>query len=139
MDRFTHLGVYGILKKDDKVLLIKKGRGPHTGKWDFPGGSIEFGEEPYQTLIREFEEETGISALTGTIKTTLSYTLIWPFKADKLEEMHHIGIIYDVKLVDDTFNLRTDGDGQDSLGAKWIPMRDLIDMPVTPFVKNIFG
>jgi len=139
MDRFTHIGVYGVLKKNDKVLLIKKGRGPHTGKWDFPGGSIEFGEEPYHTLIREFEEETGITQLIGTIKTTLSYTLIWPFKENQLEEMHHIGIIYDVELKDETFNLRTDGDGHDSLGAEWINVQDLKDMPVTPFVKNIFS
>jgi 8-oxo-dGTP diphosphatase len=69
----------------------------------------------------------------------MSYTLIWPFKEDKLEEMHHIGMIYDVELVDETFNLRTDGDGQDSLGAKWINVQDLKNMPVTPFVKNIFG
>lgn len=54
MIKYTQLGVYGVLVKNDKVLLIKKARGPHTGKWDFPGGSIEFGEEPYEALKRSF-------------------------------------------------------------------------------------
>lgn len=67
MNKYTHLGVYGILIENNKVLLIKKARGPHKGKWDLPGGTIEFGEEPYTTLIREFEEETGITSMEGTI------------------------------------------------------------------------
>lgn len=44
MIRHTHLGVYGVLVVSGEVLLIKKARGPHTGKWDFPGGTIEFGD-----------------------------------------------------------------------------------------------
>ncbi|MNG21511.1 8-oxo-dGTP diphosphatase [compost metagenome] len=60
--------------KDNRVLLIQKDRGPHTGKWDLPGGTIEFGEDPYDTLIREFEEETGITQLKGAIRSALSYT-----------------------------------------------------------------
>jgi 8-oxo-dGTP diphosphatase len=125
--------------KNNNVLLIKKGRGPHKGKWDLPGGSIEFGEEPYQTLIREFEEETGVTELHGVIKTSLSYTLIHPLKEDELEEMHHIGIIYDVALKNESYDLKTDGDGQDSLGAKWIDVKELKHIPLTPFVKSIFS
>ncbi len=33
MEKYTHLGVYGILINDNKILLIKKSRGPHKGKW----------------------------------------------------------------------------------------------------------
>ncbi|WP_127529742.1 NUDIX hydrolase [Paenibacillus kobensis] len=136
MQQYRHMGVYGVLVKDNRVLLIKKGRGPHTGKWDLPGGTIEFGEEPYDTLIREFEEETGIVELRGTIRSALSYTLIHPFKGE-LEELHHIGIIYDVTLLSETFDLKADGDEQDSLGAQWIALEELPDLPVTPFVEQL--
>ncbi|MGZ9583503.1 NUDIX domain-containing protein [Paenibacillus marinisediminis] len=68
MQKYTHLGIYGVLIRDGKILLIQKGRGPHKGKWDLPGGTVEFGEEPYQTLLREFEEETGITDIRGTIR-----------------------------------------------------------------------
>lgn len=40
MKEFRHLGVYGILIKNDKILLIKKGNGPYKGLLDLPGGTI---------------------------------------------------------------------------------------------------
>lgn len=116
MKRHTHLGVYGVLVRNNQVLLVRKGRGPHTGKWDFPGGTIEFGETPYETLLREFEEETGLTRLQGTIRASFSYTLIHSFQKNELEELHHIGILYDVELTSDGDELKTYGDGQDSLG-----------------------
>ncbi len=36
----THLGVYGIVIKEDKILLVKKSRGAYIGKYDLPGGSF---------------------------------------------------------------------------------------------------
>lgn len=138
MNRHTHLGVYGILIKDAKILLIKKSRGPHKGKWDLPGGSIEFGEEPYEALIRELYEETGIQQFSATIRAAKSYTLIYPIKENQLEELHHIGILYDVELTSKAFELKIDGDGEDSLGAEWVPLEELEHMETTPFVKEIF-
>ncbi|MEK5254502.1 NUDIX domain-containing protein [Paenibacillus sp. FSL F4-0125] len=135
--KHTHLGVYGVLVINHRVLLIKKARGPHTGKWDFPGGSIEFGEEPYETLKREFWEETGITSLKGELQDSISYTLIYPYSDTQLEELHHIGIIYEVELLDLNYELKTDGDEQDSLGAQWIDIEQLNTLELTPFVKKI--
>lgn len=139
MIRHTHLGVYGVLVVSGEVLLIKKARGPHTGKWDFPGGTIEFGEEPYETLKREFWEETGITNLKGEIRDSISYTLIYPYTELQLEELHHIGIIYDVELVDFNFDLKTSGDDQDSLGARWIAIEQLSTLELTPFVEKMMS
>ncbi len=50
--------------KDDKVLLIKRGKPPRMGQWSIPGGRIEPGETEIQACLRELKEETGI---TGTI------------------------------------------------------------------------
>lgn len=139
MNKHTHLGVYGILIKNNQILLIKKSRGPHKGKWDLPGGSIEFGEDPYETLKREFDEETGIHELEGRIRTAISYTLIYPFKEDELEELHHIGIIYDVELTSNQYELKTDGDGEDSLGACWIHIDEIDNIETTPFVRGVLS
>ena len=59
-----HLGVYGVIINDNKVLLIKKSRGAYTGQYDLPGGSIEHGEKPSETLKREIMEETGMVVKT---------------------------------------------------------------------------
>jgi 8-oxo-dGTP diphosphatase len=45
---------------DGKILLTKNTRG-----WDFPGGHIEAGETPEQTIRREILEETG--AIAGAL------------------------------------------------------------------------
>lgn len=52
-ERRTHLGVYALLMYGDAVILVRKGRGPYSGKWDLPGGRIEFGEAPQEALERE--------------------------------------------------------------------------------------
>ena len=135
MEKYTHLGVYGVLIKDGSILLVRKARGPYKGKWDLPGGSIEFGEEPEQTLKREFLEETGLGSIRGRMQTAVSCTIIYERTVDELEEMHHIGIIYQVELEMANAPIKRDGDGQDSLGAEWIPLEKLKFIPVTPFVE----
>lgn len=53
--------VAGILKKDDKILIARKREGkPLAGLWEFPGGKIEEGETPEESLVRELMEEMEI-------------------------------------------------------------------------------
>ena len=43
-----------------EVLLIKRGRTPWKGKFAFPGGFVDYGEDPEIAVLRELLEETGI-------------------------------------------------------------------------------
>jgi 8-oxo-dGTP diphosphatase len=44
------------------VLIAQRPEGKSmAGLWEFPGGKIESGERPEQTLIRELSEELGIT------------------------------------------------------------------------------
>lgn len=52
-----------IINKEGKILLVKRDREWHKeshGKWEFPGGKIDFGETPEEACIREAKEESGI-------------------------------------------------------------------------------
>jgi ADP-ribose pyrophosphatase YjhB (NUDIX family) len=48
-----------------RLLLIRRGRDPHRGRWSLPGGRIEAGESPEQAVEREVREETGLSVRAG--------------------------------------------------------------------------
>lgn len=43
-----------ICLRSGKILLVRK----KGGKWNFPGGTIEDGEQPIQAAVRELREET---------------------------------------------------------------------------------
>ena len=50
-----------LVDADGRVLLTERPAGKSmAGLWEFPGGKIETGERPEETLIRELKEEIGI-------------------------------------------------------------------------------
>jgi 8-oxo-dGTP diphosphatase len=51
-----------LIDTDNRVLLAQRPPGKAlAGLWEFPGGKLEPGERPETTLIRELQEEIGIS------------------------------------------------------------------------------
>ncbi|HEX4527236.1 MAG TPA: NUDIX domain-containing protein [Gaiellaceae bacterium] len=52
--------VQGILERDGRVLLARRGIEPRRGFWDLPGGFLHETESAVEGLRREFREETGL-------------------------------------------------------------------------------
>lgn len=132
----THLGVYGIVIENEKILLVKKSRGAYIGKYDLPGGSFEHGEKPIETLKREFMEETNLKIKEAEIIDANSTVVKWenPY-INKVENMHHIGIIYEIKSYEGI--IKEDADGLDSLGASWHCIADLKKEDISPLTYDI--
>ncbi|MFC1711108.1 NUDIX hydrolase [Patescibacteria group bacterium] len=54
------LGIGIIIKRKNKILLLKR-KGSHgIDQWSLPGGYLEFGETFKQCAVREVKEETGL-------------------------------------------------------------------------------
>jgi mutator protein MutT len=51
-----------IINEEGKILLTHRGPSARNqvGKWEAPGGKVEFGETAEQTIVREAKEELGI-------------------------------------------------------------------------------
>jgi 8-oxo-dGTP diphosphatase len=57
----------GLILRGGEVLICQRRADQAMAlKWEFPGGKMEPGESAEQALVRELEEELGISATAGT-------------------------------------------------------------------------
>ena len=50
-----------------KVLLLRRGNWPALGKWTFPGGYVDFGENAADAAVRETREEVGMRVELGSL------------------------------------------------------------------------
>ncbi len=83
--------VYGVVIKDNKVLLAKE-----WGKYDFPGGGIEIGEATEHALIREYKEETGLNVKVKNILYADNSFFKLPFDGNFVHSIH---LYYECSLV----------------------------------------
>jgi ADP-ribose pyrophosphatase YjhB (NUDIX family) len=58
---YPFVGIGVVIWKDDKFLLIQRGKLPRMGQWSIPGGRQELGETVKETVLRETLEETGLT------------------------------------------------------------------------------
>ena len=126
MEQSKHLGAYGLILKDNKILLINKVGGPYDGKLDLPGGTIEWGETPEEALMRELEEEVGIKIINYELFDGNAVIIKWKHKG-KIEQIHHIGFFYIINdFINDIKNdITITEQNDDSNGARFYNIRKL--------------
>lgn len=61
------------IRKNQRLLLIRKKRGLGAGKVNAPGGKIERGETPAQAAVRETREEVGVIPLDLSARGILRF------------------------------------------------------------------
>lgn len=95
--QITRVGVYGVVIENGEMLVVRQQRGPFAGKFDFPGGGIEFGETVEEALRREFIEEVVMKFDTMQFIDNLTATVEVPSTLTKEPySFYQIGMIYKV-------------------------------------------
>ena len=108
------VAVGAVVVVDDRLLLIRRGRGPAAGEWSVPGGRVERGETLAEAVVRELAEETGVEAVCGPL-------VGW---VERISDDHHFVILdFWATLLDD----RPPVAGDDAAEAEWVPLSDVAE------------
>jgi len=130
MKKIVRYGAYGIVIKEGKILLSLKKTGPYKDFWDLPGGKIEFGETPEETLKRELLEEVAICG--NNFQLLFVGNNIAEYKEQKGKyKFHHLGIVYKVKEFLRLSNLICEETNS------WFLLNEMPEK-LTPFAKQFY-
>ena len=122
--------VAALIKNEDKILIAKRSTGDKEvfGKWEFPGGKVEFGEDEYQAIEREIKEEFELEIKAKELLTNNICT--YPNKVVDLR-------LYYCEYVSGTFKLH------DHSEYRWVNKEELLmydlapaDIPLAEYVSE---
>jgi 8-oxo-dGTP diphosphatase len=107
-----------LIDADRRVLIAQRPEGkPMAGLWEFPGGKVEQGETPEETLIRELEEELGIITQVPCLAPLT-------FASHAYEDFHLLMPLYICRRYEGIAR------GLEGQAVKWVRTRDLRDYPM---------
>lgn len=109
-----------VFNAEGEILLIKRGKNPHYGRWMIPGGALEWGETLEAAAVREVREETGIEIAIESFIETIEAILPG-------DEGHHF-VIMDFAARSIGGILKADSD---ALDAVWAPVASLARYDLT--------
>ena len=96
------------------ILLITRGRPPFKGHFAFPGGFVDYGEDPEDACLRELKEECCIEGHTPELVCVAG-------KPDRDPRKHVVSIVYHVH-VDPAHEVKA---GDDAATAKWYDLAEV--------------
>jgi ADP-ribose pyrophosphatase YjhB (NUDIX family) len=127
----TRIGAYAVCTDSaNRLLVCRIAPGyPDAGAWTLPGGGVEFGEDPNLAVLRELEEETGLTGRVVSVAAIDSHVVERP--VTRPGPMHVVAILYRVEVTGG--ELRPELDGSTDICA-WMSGDQLEHEPTEPFV-----
>lgn len=117
-DSFYRVTVKAIIVKNRKILLVKESS-KLSGKWELPGGGLDFGEEIHEGLRREVEEEMGV--IVKSIEERPMYVWAWKYGNRRNMSWYYSLVVgYEVEL--ESLDFKT---GEECEEIGWFSKEDL--------------
>ena len=129
--RRQRVAAYAVMRDGAGRLLLVRAAPYLTvaGWWFLPGGGIEHGEEPVDSLRREVHEETGLAIDAATLLGVLSDT--WPVPDGTL--LHTVRLIYRVDAWSGELRPEASGSSDD---AAWFDAAELAAVPIVRYARE---
>jgi len=127
------VAAYAVCIDDGKLLLAayREHGNPH---WTLPGGGMEHGEDPYDTVIREVEEETGYAVEVTQLLGINSIRVTYPRGRFANADHHSVRILYAGRVTGGTLRHEVGGSTDQ---AAWIELDRLDEL--APVRADIIG
>ena len=126
---YPFVGVGIVVWKEDRFLLIRRGKAPRKGEWSIPGGRQEIGETVRETAVREVKEETGLEvAVAGLIDVVDSIRR----DADDRIEFHATLIDFAAHWLSGEVEA-----GSDAMAVGWFTLDDLSNLSLWSETERI--
>jgi len=130
--RRQRIAAYGVCRDEQGRILLARAAPALTlrGRWFLPGGGVQHGESPLDSLRREIEEESGLVVTPGPLLDVLSDVRTIPDGTS----LHTVRLIYRVDAWEGT--LRPEADGTtDAVG--WFSPDEVRSMPLAHYVETV--
>ena len=126
------IAAYGVVRDEEGRLLLA--RAAHTltigGSWFLPGGGVQHGETPVDSVRREIEEESGLAVTVGPLLDVLSDVRTLPDGTS----LHTVRLIYDVSSWHGTLRPEVDGTTDD---VAWFTLDEARELPLARYVETV--
>lgn len=120
----TRVSAYALVINDAHILLTQLADHCYRpGHWTLPGGGMDHGELPEQTLLREFHEETGLLA------HNLELFHVHAFSESERGLFMGVQIVYRAHAAGTPRVLEVGGS---TAAVAWLPLRSLARLPRVP-------
>lgn len=125
----SRVGAYALIIRDEQLLLTHwNPRHPgFEGAWTLPGGGMEPGEQPAETMVREVFEETGFHVDSDGLVDVHSYWMTPEQRLDGQDRGNHaFRVIYTAHVTGGEMAVEQDGSSDD---VAWIPLAEVGSTP----------
>lgn len=122
MHNELRVAAYAVCVRDGQMLLARWVDRDGRKRWTLPGGGMDHGEDPYDTVIREAEEETGYTVEPLTLLGVDSMRHTRPRRIGQTVDFHALRIVYEVRVTGG--ELRHETNGSTDMAA-WHPLDEV--------------